>query len=156
MPPFLTPLNTDALRQVGVPAPWCFGMADRVRFSELDALNHVNHTAYLRWFESLRLLYCRDYGISDYSETAPQLVLKAVGAQYHAPMFLSEDYIATARTVRFRTTSFEMDYAVFAPDLRVVGTALVVLLTSDGRGRFPLTEAMKSAFMQRDGATAET
>ena len=38
-------------------------MADRVRFGELDALNHVNNVVYLRWYETLRVLYLEAYGI---------------------------------------------------------------------------------------------
>ncbi|PRY26705.1 acyl-CoA thioester hydrolase [Aliiruegeria haliotis] len=154
-PPFLTPLSAQDLRAAGVPPEWRYGIRDRVRFSELDALNHVNHTAYLRWFESLRLPYCRAYGISDYDEASPDLVLKSVGATYHAPMFINEDYIVTARTTRFRRTSFRMEYAVFAPECRIEGFALVVLLQRNGEGRFPLTDTMKQTLIERDGAVAE-
>ncbi len=153
--PYLIPLGAGDLAAYGVPPEWRYGMADRVRFSEIDALDHVNHTACLRWFESLRLPYCRDYGISRYNQTSPELVLKAVEARYHAPMFTSEDYVVTARTVSFRTSSFRMEYAVFAPDLRTEGSAVVVLLQRDGGGRFELTYDMKRTFVERDGARAE-
>ncbi|WP_068116996.1 acyl-CoA thioesterase [Tropicimonas marinistellae] len=150
--PYLTPLKPEELAAYGVPGQWRYGVADRVRFSELDALNHVNHTAYLRWFESLRLPYCRDYGISNYDSASPELVLKSVEATYHAPMFTNEAYVVAARTVSFRTSSFRMEYAVFAPDLRVEGAALVVLLKRDGSGRFPLSEDVKNRLQERDGA----
>jgi acyl-CoA thioester hydrolase len=153
--PYLTPLGARDLAAYGIPPQWRYGMADRVRFSEIDALDHVNHTACLRWFESLRLPYCRDYGISRYDRSSPELVLKAVEARYHAPMFASEDYVVTARTVSFRTSSFRMEYAVFAPDLRTEGSAVVVLLQRDGSGRFEITEEMKQAFVERDGAHPE-
>lgn len=55
--PFLTPLSPEQLRAAGVPDGWSFGMADIVRFHELDALNHVNNVAYFRWFETLRIPY---------------------------------------------------------------------------------------------------
>ena len=153
--PYLTPLGPRELAEQGIPPRWRYGMADRVRFSELDALNHVNHTACLRWFESLRLPYCRDYGISRYDDTSPELVLMSVEARYHAPMFASEDYVVTARTVSFRRSSFRMEYAVFAPDLRTEGAALVVLLERDGSGKFPLTDTMKRSLADRDGARSE-
>ena len=76
MTPYLTPLGPDDLRAEGVPAPWTYGVKDRVRFGEIDALEHVNNTAYLRWFEQFRTLYFRDYGISDYGPDAPVLVLR--------------------------------------------------------------------------------
>ena len=155
IPRFLVPLDGPALAAAGIPGGWPFGMADRVRFSEIDALDHVNHTAYLRWFESLRVHYARDYGVTAYDGTGPQVVLKGLEAAYHAPMFLDEDYIVTARTVSFRRTSFRMHYAVFAPEIRVEGWALVVLLGPDGTGRTPLDDAVKARFTERDGAVDE-
>lgn len=152
--PYLAPLSPAQLDEAGVPPDWRFGMADRVRFSEIDALDHVNHTAYLRWFESLRLHYCRDYGISRYDAASPELVLRSVGAQYLAPMFVDESYVVTARTVSYRTSSFSMEYGVFSPDLKVMGTAVVVLLDRKG-GKFPLTDAMKETMRNRDCAVAE-
>jgi acyl-CoA thioester hydrolase len=130
-------------------------MADRVRFAEIDALDHVNHTASLRWFETLRVHYLRDRGIISGDGTGPQVVLKRVEAAYHAPMFLGEAYVVTARTVSFRRTSLRMHYGVFAPDLRIEGWALVVLLDRATGGKTPLTEAMRATLAARDGAVAE-
>lgn len=154
-PPFLTALDRPALAAAGVPEPWAYGMADRVRFAELDALAHVNHTAYLRWFEALRVHYVRDYGISPYDGSGPRLVLRHVEAGYRAPMFLGEDYIVTARTASFRRTSLRMEYAVFAPDLRAEGAAVVVLLERGADVKMPLTEAQRATLAARDGAVAE-
>ena len=153
--PCLAPLDRAALDAAGVPEPWSFGMADRVRFSELDALNHVNNTVFLRWFESFRIPYFAEYGISLYDADSPEVVLKSVACTFHAPMFLGEDYIVTGRTLSYRRTSFRMAYAVFAPDLRAEGEAVIVLLRRDGSGRHPLGEAVKARLAERDGAVAE-
>jgi acyl-CoA thioester hydrolase len=150
--PFLTPLDAAALAAQGIPSEWRFGMADRVRFAELDALNHVNHTAYLRWFETLRLHYVRAYGFSAYDGTGPELVLKGVEMAYHAPMHLSETYIATARTLSYRTSSFRMAYAVHAPDCRAEGTALIVQLRRGSAEKVPLDPQLRHRLTRIDGA----
>lgn len=154
--PFLTLLDPDALAAFGVPDDWRFGMADRVRFSELDALNHVNHATYLSWFEMLRVHYVRDIGLASYDlKSGPELVLKAIECAYHAPMHLGEDYVVTTRTASFRRTSFRMEYAVFAPTLRVEGSALVVLLDRATGEKAPIPDAVRSAFVARDSATED-
>ncbi|MEM8554354.1 MAG: thioesterase family protein [Pseudomonadota bacterium] len=152
--PFLTPLGPADLRNLNIPEPWQFGIRDRVRFEELDALNHVNHTAYLRWFEMMRVEYVRAYGISPYDGTGPELVLKAVDMQYHAPMHLHESYVVTARTVSFRRTSFKMAYAVWAPDCRAEGTALIVQLTRGSNDKEPLSDDVRQILIARDRAEA--
>ena len=150
--PFLTPLDAPALAGAGIPDIWRFGMADRVRFAELDALNHVNHTAYLRWFEMLRVHYVRAYGISPYDGSGPDLVLRAIDAAYHAPMHLGEDYIVTARTLSLRRSSFRMGYAVFAPDCRVEGTAVIVQLARGTSDKLPLADHIRARLVATDGA----
>ena len=154
--PFLIPLSASALAGRGVPSEWRFGMADRVRFAELDALKHVNHAAYLAWFEMLRVHYVRDIGLRSYDlASGPDIVLKSIDCQYHAPMFLSEEYIVTARTVSFRRSSFRMRYAVCAPDLRVEGAALSVLLERDTGSKAAIPGPVRDAFVARDNAIDE-
>jgi acyl-CoA thioester hydrolase len=155
------PLDAPALRALGIPAPWGFGLADRVRFGEIDALGHVNNTAYLRWFESFRLPYLAARGVTDYGPDSPRLVLKRAACDYLAEMFRGMDYVVTGRTRAFRTTSFTMDFAVWLPDpagarQTAAGEAIIVLLDRHGTGRHPIPEAGRRAFAEIDGALAET
>ena len=157
--PYHTPLGPDSLRGLGIPEPWRFGLADRVRFGELDALGHVNHTAYLRWFESFRLPFLKARGVTDYGPNAPRLVLKKVECTYLAEMGLGLDYVVTGRVSRFRNTSFTMDYAVWLPGSEAQetarGGAVIVLLNRDGEGRYRIPKTGRTAFLNEDGAVAE-
>jgi acyl-CoA thioester hydrolase len=110
------PIDATGLRALGIPAPWGFGLADRVRFAEIDALGHVNNTAYLTWFESFRLPYLKARKVTDYGPDSPRLVLKRASVDYRAEMFNGMDYVVTGRTRAFRTTSFTMEFAVWLPD----------------------------------------
>ncbi|MDG4647644.1 thioesterase family protein [Roseibacterium sp. SDUM158017] len=156
-----TPLHVPTLRALGIPEPWAFGLADRVRFAEIDALGHVNNTAYLTWFESFRLPYLEARGITDYGPDSPRLVLKRTSCDYHAELFVGMDYVVTGRTRAFRRTSFTMEFAVWLPDeggtarLTTTGEAVVVLLARDGAGRHPIPPAGRQAFLDLDGAHAE-
>ena len=150
-----TPLPAEVLADHGVPPVWRFGLANKVQFFELDALNHVNNTAYLRWFESFRLSYFAACEISDYGPASPRLVLRSVSVRYHREMGLGEDYIVTGRTTHFRNTSFRMQYAVYADGLSATGDAVIVMLTTDGRERLPLSAELKQRFVERDGAEPE-
>lgn len=147
-----TPLPAETLAAHGVPPIWRLGLANRVQFFELDALDHVNNTAYLRWFESFRLTYFKAYEISDYGPDAPRLVLRSLSARYHREMRLGEDYIVTGRTTHFRTTSFRMEYAVYSGGLAATGDAVIVMLTKDGGARLPLSTAQKQMFAELDRA----
>ena len=152
MTPFLTPLTIEELRSENVPSPWNFGMKDRVRFGELDVLNHVNNAAYLRWFENFRIQYFRDYGVSDYTHTRPRIVLRNIGLEFLGEVLLNDEYIVTGRTLSLRTSSWSMEYGVWiAGQMRTRGTAVLVLLNDNGV-KTPLPQTWRDAFVTRDGA----
>lgn len=58
-----TSLDAATQTALGITPPAPLAMADRVRFSELDALNHVNNAVYMSWFERLRVRYTQDWGV---------------------------------------------------------------------------------------------
>jgi len=150
--PYLTPLSPDQLRAAGVPAPWAFGMADRVRFGELDVLGHVNNAAYFRWFENLRIHYLEAYGVADYSGPPPRLVLKSTGIDFIAEVKLNDPYVLVGRTVEMRSSSFTMHYGLFVRgQLTTTGHAVIVSLNDDNSKR-PISDAVKQRFADRDGA----
>ena len=156
--PLLTPLPVETLRAEGVPAPFAFGQADRVRFRELDVLDHVNNAVYLGWFETVRIAYLRAGKMGDYatSESRPALILKAVGVEYHAPLHLEDVYVVAARTRAYRRTSFTMEYGVFSGGTRrTTGSAVICLMEPDFRTRRPLPDDWVARFRDRDGAVAE-
>lgn len=154
--PFLTRLSPGDLADQAIPSHWPYGMFDRVRFSEIDGLGHVNHLAYLSWFEAIRVHYLRDYGVTNLNDADPSVVVKSLDVAYHAPMFLSDTYIVTARTTEFRRTSFTMAYGVWSPTLKVEGTAVIVQVAPHSTEKWPLSEAVKTMFKEKDGAVPAT
>ena len=149
---FLKPLGPHDLRAAGIPEPWMFGMADRVRFYELDALNHVNNTACLRWFETLRVAYMTAYGQPYGAPASPQIVVKSITAEYHKPMFADEEYIVACRVASVRRTSFVKEYSVFSGDLRYAGSAVVVCVDQEGTRKVPMSPEFRANVIARDGA----
>lgn len=151
MIPYLTPLDTAQLRDAGVPEPWRFGIADRVRFAEIDALNHVNNVVYLRWYETLRVQYLDHFDLYTLAGLDPKIVVKKVGLDYKAEVARGAGYINVARTTQMRNTSFTQEYATFVDGkLTTTGHAVVVLLNQDNTKR-PLPSALRDLFV-RDGA----
>ena len=158
-PPLLTPLDIDTLRASGVPEPFAFGQADRVRFRELDVLDHVNNAVYLGWFETFRIAYLRAYGLGDYADatTRPALILKRVGVEYHAPLHLGDVYVVTGRTRAFRRTSWTMEYRVYSGGTHATtGEAVICLMEPDFETRRALPEEWVRLFESRDGAVRES
>ncbi len=153
---FIKTLDRPALEALGIEG-FAYGYADRVRFGELDALNHVNNAVYLRWFENIRVRYVQDYGLTRYGAPGdPQLVVRRVTADYFAPVLQNAEYVLTARTTLVKPSSFVMEYGLFVEGRRVAsGEAVGVSLTSDGTARQPHKPEAIRAMVDRDGAATE-
>ena len=156
---YLTPLTHDQQRTFGIAPPAPLALADRVRFGELDALNHVNNVAYMRWFETLRIRYTQDWGISHHVAQPgdPRIVIRSGQIHYRQEMHMDQDYIATCGCIGFRNTSFSLRQQIWADgSLRASFDCVMVLLQNDGSGdRFALPEHLKSRFFEVDGAAPE-
>lgn len=152
------PLCADVQRSLGIDPPAPLAMADKVRFSELDVLNHVNNAVYFEWFERVRVLYTQYFGLSRNlgSGTGPRIVIRSGTIHYRQEMLLHEDYVVTCGCTAFRNTSFTMHQEIWAGGTqRATFDCVLVLLKPDGTGRYPIPDAVRRHFAEVDGAVAE-
>lgn len=153
-----TPLEAEAQLAFGLPFPQPLAMADQVRFSELDVLNHVNNAVYMQWFERVRVRYTQLWGIARYlgEGDGPRIVIRSGTIHYRQEMLMDEDYVVTCGCSAFRNTSFSMEQQLWAGGaLRATFDCVLVLLKQDGSGRYPIPEDVKQRFVEIDGARAE-
>lgn len=154
-----TPLSAQDQRDLGIDPPAPLALADKVRFSELDVLNHVNNAVYFEWFERVRVLYTQYFGLSRNlgSGTGPRIVIRSGTIRYQQEMLLHEDYVVTCGCTAYRNTSFTMHQEVWAGGTkRATFDCVLVLLQPDGSGRYPIPEHIKEHFRDVDGAQHET
>lgn len=151
-----TPLSPAEQIAFGIAAPQPLALADRVRFAELDTLNHVNNKAYMEWFETLRVAYHDRLCAPFYAGLPrPRTVLRHATIRYVREMVAGEDYVATARVTAFRNASYSMEQQLWSGDLRATLSGVMVTLVPDGSGRQPLPADLRREFVARDGATDE-
>lgn len=152
-----TPLSAQAQTALGIDPVQPLAMGDRVRFSELDVLNHVNNAVYMEWFERLRVKYLQDWGVSGYdSDTDPRIVIRSGTIHYRQEMRMDEDYVTTCGCTAFRTTSFSLHQQIWADGtLRATFDCVLVLLTPDGAARLAIPDAVRARFVDVDTARPE-
>ena len=156
-PAYHTPLSAQAQTAFGMAAPQPLAMADQVRFSELDVLNHVNNAAYMTWFERLRVRYMQEWGISGYDRSDdPRIVIRSGTIHYREEMRMDEDYVVTCGCTAYRTTSFSLHQQVWAQGrMRATFDCVMVLLTPDGAARYPIAPGVRRRFETIDRAKNE-
>ncbi|MCC1493315.1 thioesterase family protein [Cognatishimia sp. F0-27] len=157
--PYHLPLDADHQRRFGIQEPQPFALADKVRFSELDMLGHVNNVEYLRWFETARVKSFIAMGLTAYGapEREPRIVIRHAETDWLAEMHQDEPYIVTARVASFRASSFVEWQEVWvrretATIKAATMNAVLVTLAPDGSGRFPLPSAVRAVMQDVHGA----
>ncbi len=79
----------------------------RVRFSDLDSYNHVNHARYLSYFETARVELLDEMGFSmaRLAEMGLQIVLVEANIRYFAPARLGDEVEITTSVRQVRRAS---------------------------------------------------
>ena len=76
------------------------------RFSDIDAVGHVNNAIYLTYFEEARLRYFHEAIQWDWSESG--IIVGRSEVTYHKPIMLHDEIHCYVRTSRIGNSSFDM------------------------------------------------
>jgi acyl-CoA thioester hydrolase len=144
----------DGLRaDFRVEGDWPILVRHRVRWSEVDAYAHVNHTSYLEWYEDCRIRAMAEIGL----ELAPNVagpVLAKIEAEYHRPLHYRDEVLIGARVVSFRTSSLVMTYGTWKLGEGQVNraTTLLVMFVNATGEKATVPENAKRIWRERHGA----
>lgn len=88
-----------------------FSQAIDVRFSDLDALGHVNHAVFISYLEHARTQWWRGH-LGERSFLEEGFLLARVEIDYRKPILLGEAVRVDLRCAQVGTTSFALAYQV--------------------------------------------
>jgi len=77
-----------------------------LRFSDIDAVGHVNNAIYLTYFEEARLRYFHEAIKWDWSKSG--IIVGRSEVTYHKPIMLRDEVRCYVRTSRIGNSSFDM------------------------------------------------
>ncbi len=156
--PYHTPLTPAEQASAGITPAKPLALADKVRSSELDPLNHVNNARYFEWFERLRVAHSEACGLATFRGDidGPRIVIRSGTIHYRQEMRMGEDYVVTCACTAFRRTSYSLAQEVWSGGtLRATFACVMVLRTPDGKEGYPIPEAVRQHFIQTEGAAPE-
>ena len=92
---------------------WPISCEIEVQWGDLDSMNHVNHTVFLRWMENARMHYFNSCGMMDYLESEKKgPILARIEANYLFPVNFPEKVSVSSTVSRIGNTSFDMEYEI--------------------------------------------
>lgn len=106
------------------------------RWSDTDAIGHVNNANYLTYFEEARVAYLEKMLAWDWNKWGI-LLAKAV-VDYKLPLYYEDKAIIHTRISRIGTKSFDMDYAIVVNGDTVKATGTTVLVFFDYKANLSL------------------
>lgn len=83
-----------------------------VRFSDLDAMQHVNNATYLSYLEEARLDYFNELFNRDKSNLDFEAVVGRIEINYHYPIVLGDDVEILTRVSKIGTKSVDVDHLI--------------------------------------------
>lgn len=121
----------------------------RVRFRDVDAMQHVNNAVYFTWMESARTeYYLRARGVRDVNEV--DIIVARATCEYRRGVRLGEDVVVRVWPSRVGTTSFDLSYELRVLDEVVaLGHTVQVSYDYDKRAKKRIPESLRSA-LERD------
>jgi acyl-CoA thioester hydrolase len=85
----------------------------QLRFSDTDAMGHINHARFATLFEDARIGLLRSIAASSDDLPASGMILARLEIDYVRPLVLDGEPVSVfARVVRIGTSSFSIDYAL--------------------------------------------
>ena len=143
----------DIARELNIDADWRFALTRRALFGELDALGHLNHTSFLRYFEGARLGYMRHHGLPAPAPDALACVLARLEADYRQPVFYDQRLVVTVRTAKIGNTSISLEYGAWSAEdgLACQATSLLVLVVMATGEKQRISDAMRASIAGFEG-----
>ncbi|MGI8439432.1 MAG: acyl-CoA thioesterase [Thermoleophilaceae bacterium] len=99
-------------------APAAFSIVERVRFGDLDAMQHLNNVEFLRYFESARIAYLQQL-LPEHDPTVRDRfgwILAECHIRYRSPGFFDEMLRIFIRPGELKRSSFELLFEIRGED----------------------------------------
>jgi acyl-CoA thioester hydrolase len=116
----------------------------RPRFSETDALGHINNTSIAVWFEAGRVEYV-DGLLADIQGGIPTLFMATQTLDYIAETIFGVDVRVDAAILKVGTSSFTVGCRMYQSDvLSIRASAVLVFVDKQTRKSVPMPDDMRA------------
>ena len=128
-----------------------------VQWGEQDALGHVNHVTYFRWYETARIAYFLKIGLMDmhkHERIGP--ILASVANDYRRQINYPDTVLIGVRISRIGRSSFDMEHKIFSQNdhaLAAEGTSTLVVFDYQTNKSHPVPARIRHAIENLEGKT---
>jgi acyl-CoA thioester hydrolase len=108
----------------------------KVRFYELDPYNHLNHSAYVQYFEvgRVEMLEEAGVGLADLQGRGHHLVVTEINTRFLSPAKAHDELVVETKVREFRRATSTWEQRLLRGD-EVLATQVVSFATTNPQGR---------------------
>jgi len=131
-----------------------FQMSLPVTWGEMDAFGHVNNTVYFRYFETARIKYFEEIGLTEMlSSSGIGPILAETSCKYQKPLFYPDTLTVGARVVSMGNSSIVIEHLVVSDKVGVAasGQAIVVIYDYNKAVKTAIPDHVRSAIKKMEG-----
>jgi acyl-CoA thioester hydrolase len=126
-----------------------------VQWGEQDMFGHVNNAVYFRWFESARIAYLDQIGLSYFME-APRIgpILAAIGCNYRRQLTFPDTVEIGSRITRIGRSSLTMTHGLWSQQQQAIiadGDSAIVVFNYDTQRSVPVPDEVRAAIEKIEG-----
>jgi len=126
------------------PGSYRFWAAEHVRFADLDMLGHVNNKAYATYFETGRVAFMTECGLSDGLRVGVAMVRLEI--DYRKEIRFPANLRLGVRLLRLGNSSLTLACAIFNGDVcAATSQSTAVRFDAEARGSKPFTPSERQA-----------
>ncbi len=124
-------------------------------WGEMDAMQHVNHTVYLRWMETARFSYFdRLRLMQGMQESGIGVILKSIDCRYRLPLTYPDTVNVGVKIYGIEESEFQMRHVVFSDNYhKTAAEASATLVVYDYRRQIkaPVPESLLEKIRKLEG-----
>jgi acyl-CoA thioester hydrolase len=128
-----------------------------IQWGEQDAFGHVNNTVPIRWFESSRIAYLEQGGLSHLmSGQGLGPILASITCNYRRQLHYPDTVLVGARITRLGRSSLTMTHAVYSQAHSAVaadGESVIVVFDYTANRPRRIPEEMRQAMERLEGSS---
>lgn len=124
-----------------------------IAWGEMDAYGHINNIYYLRYFETARIQYFQELGLTDMkSKTGIGPILAQTNCKYLKPLTYPDQIVVGARVKSMSKSSFVMEYLIVSEKVGIAasGEGVIVVYNYNTSEKAELPLATKNAIEQTE------
>lgn len=131
-----------------------------VVWGEMDAYKHVNNVVYFRYFESVRVEYCRRINWTEYEhETGIGPILASTQARFRRPLTYPDRISVGARVISVGVDRFTVEHIIASHRLDAVtteGQGTIVSYDHREGKKVPLPEEIRRRIAELEATVSPT